>query len=89
MRKLTGIFHCCGRDAVTRMVLARLAADVFDLDGRLLRSGSPPASALGGARIPYDTSLTAPRTSRVLRREPTPLRDLLVRFRHELESSAA
>lgn len=88
-RELTGIFHCCGRDAVTRMELARLASDVFDLDGSLLRSGSPPPFARGGARIPYDTSLTAPRTSRLLRREPTPLRDLLVRFRHELESSAA
>ncbi len=88
-RRLTGIFHCCGADAVGRMELAHLACDVFDLDEALVKSGPPPAGALAGVRIPYDTSITAPRTSDLLERSPTPVRSLLERFREEYESSAA
>ena len=88
-RRLSGIFHCCGADAVTRMELALLACDVFDLDPALLRSGPPPSDALGGARFPYDTSITAPRTSRLLGRRPKPLRNLLEGIREEYERIAA
>lgn len=80
-RRLEGIFHCCGGEAVDRMELARLACDVFGLDEGLLRSGPPPE--LPGVRIPYDTSITSPRTSALLDRRPTPLRGLLARFRDE------
>ena len=31
-RRLDGVFHCCGRDAVGRMELAHLACEVFELD---------------------------------------------------------
>lgn len=88
-RRLTGIFHCCGADAVGRLELAHLACDVFDLDETLVISGPPPAGALAGVRIPYDTSITAPRTSDLLERRPTPVRSLLESFREEYESSAA
>jgi len=86
---LTGIFHCCGADAVGRLELAHLACDVFDLDEALVKSGPPPAGSFAGMRIPYDTSITAPRTSDLLERRPTPVRSLLESFREEYESSAA
>jgi dTDP-4-dehydrorhamnose reductase len=88
-RRLTGVFHCCGRDAVGRMELAHLACDVFDLDPGLLRSGPPDPEAMPGAPIPYDTSIVAPRTSRLLDRETVGVRELLVRFREEYEDAAA
>ena len=87
-RRLNGVFHCCGRDAVGRMELARLACEVFDLDPDLLRSGPPDPEAMPGAPIPYDTSIVAPRTSRLLEREPVGVRELLVRFRSEYEAAA-
>ena len=88
-RRLTGVFHCCGRDAVGRMELAHLACDVFDLDPALLRSGPPDPEAMPGAPIPYDTSIVAPRTSQLLDRETVGVRELLVRFREEYEAAAA
>ena len=44
-RGARGVFHCCGGEASTRMGLAQAAAEVFDLDRRLLRSGPPDAAA--------------------------------------------
>ena len=82
-RGLTGVFHCCGADGIGRMDLARLACDVFDLDPDLLRSGPPDPRSMPGAPIPYDTTLTSPRTSELLARSPTPVRRLLERFRNE------
>ncbi len=71
-----------------RMELAQLACDVFDLDASLLDSGPPHPDAVPDAPIPYDTSITAPRTARLLDHEPSPVRDLLVRFRREYEATA-
>ncbi len=45
-RRLTGVFHCCGREAATRMELARAAADVFELDSR----PAPQRPARSGGR---------------------------------------
>jgi len=53
-RGLAGVFHCCGRDAIGRMDLARLTCEVFDLDLELLRSGPPDPALLPDAAIPYD-----------------------------------
>lgn len=83
-RRLKGVFHCCGAEAAGRMALARLTCDVFDLDPDLLRSGPP--DSLTGIPVPYDTSLSAPRTSDLLAHQPTPLRDLLYRFRAEYDA---
>lgn len=87
-RRLQGVFHCCGRDAVGRMELARLACEVFDVDPALLRTGLPDLTMMLGIPIPYDTSIVAPRTSRLLEREPIAVRELLVRFRNEYETAA-
>lgn len=85
-RGLGGIFHCCGADAVGRMELASMACAVFGLDESLLRSGPPDPAAMPDAPIPYDTSIIAPRTSEMLARTPSPVLDLLSRFRAEYEA---
>jgi dTDP-4-dehydrorhamnose reductase len=87
-RRLSGIFHCCGGEPIERMELARLACEVFDLDTDLLDSGPPDPDAMpAGGRVPYDTSITLPRTARLLDHEPTPVRTLLERFREEYEAA--
>lgn len=86
-RRLTGVFHCCGGEGIGRMELARLACDVFGLDLSLLRSGPPDPEAMPDAPIPYDTSITAPRTTSLLDHQPARVRDLLVRFRREYETA--
>jgi dTDP-4-dehydrorhamnose reductase len=83
-RDRKGTFHCCGGEAIGRWALAELAADAFGLDPALLRSGPPPAAAVpAGTRIPHDSSLDAPATSRALGVELPSVRDQLERFRHE------
>jgi dTDP-4-dehydrorhamnose reductase len=82
-RGLRGIFHCCGGEATTRLELARAAAEVFELDASLLRSGPPDAGALPPAPIPYDTSLDAHATARALQHELPSVRELLRALREE------
>jgi dTDP-4-dehydrorhamnose reductase len=82
-RGLRGVFHCCGGEATTRMELARAAAQVFELDESLLRSGPPEPDALPPARIPYDTSLDARGTARALGRNLPSVRELLHGLRAE------
>jgi dTDP-4-dehydrorhamnose reductase len=79
-RRLTGIYHCCGGEAATRMGLARATADVFGLDPGLLRSGPPDPNAFPPAPIPHDTSLDARATARALGVELLSLRELLGLF---------
>jgi dTDP-4-dehydrorhamnose reductase len=85
-RDQQGIFHCCGGEAIGRRALAELAAEVFALDPSLVRSGPPPAGADSAMPVPYDTSLTAPATSRALGVTLPSVRDLLTHFRQERES---
>ena len=81
----TGVFHCCGAEAVGRFELARTACRVFELDESRLRTGPPDPSSMPGVPIPYDTSLSLPRTAELLRHRPSPLTELLERFRTERE----
>jgi dTDP-4-dehydrorhamnose reductase len=82
-RRLTGIYHCCGGEAASRMELARAAAEVFELDASLLRSGAPDPSALPPAPIPFDTSLNAEATASALRVKLPSIRELLELYRIE------
>lgn len=82
-----GVFHCCGGEAATRMELARAAAEVFELDATLLRTGPPDEAALPPAPVPFDTSLDARRTARVLGHEAPSVRDLLGLLRDEAGTS--
>jgi dTDP-4-dehydrorhamnose reductase len=87
-RDQQGIFHCCGGEAIGRRALADLAADVFGLDRSLVRSGPPPDSDASAMAVPYDTSLTAPGTSRALGVTLPSVRDLLTQFRQERETGS-
>lgn len=82
-RRLTGVYHCVGGESTSRIELAYAAADVFELDGSLLRTGPPDPETLALDRIPYDTSLDARATSAALGVEPPSTRDLLQLFRSE------
>lgn len=85
----TGVFHCCGADPVTRRALAELTCDVFELDAGLLEFGPPDPGSMLAAPVPHDTSLSTPRTDRILGRSATPLRTLLERFREQLATAGA
>ena len=71
------------------MELAQMACDVFGHDPSLLRSMPPDPemmASLGGARVPYDTTIRALRTAEVLGYEPLGNRELLERFKQETET---
>jgi dTDP-4-dehydrorhamnose reductase len=70
----TGVFHCCGGEAVDRRTLALRTVDAFGLDGDLLAFGPPPEPPFP---IPYDTSLDARATAAVLGVELPSLDDQL------------
>jgi dTDP-4-dehydrorhamnose reductase len=82
-QRLTGIYHCCGGEATSRMELARATAEVFELDASLLRSGPPDPAALPPAPIPFDTSLDARATAAALGVALPSTRDLLELYRAE------
>lgn len=86
-RRESGVFHCSGADSVTRRELAELTCEVFDLDPGLLRYGPPDPDSLMAAPIPHDSTLTTPRTERLLDHPPTPIRTLLGRFKDQLENA--
>ena len=85
-RQATGILHVVGADAVTRMELAEAACEVFDLDQRLLRAGPVPDGEMLPAAMPYDTSLSTPRTDEVLGARPWGIKDQLAALRRETET---
>lgn len=82
----SGTFHLVGDDAVSRLELAQLVCDVFELDMNLLGEGLPPESELFAAAVPVDTSLSNRETKRALKLNPTSLRDLLLCLKAELET---
>lgn len=88
-RRATGTLHLVGDDAIGRFDLALLACDVFGLDPALLDQALPPEESLFPAPVPVDSSLANEHTKRVLGLGPTPLRDLLVAFRTELETGVS
>jgi dTDP-4-dehydrorhamnose reductase len=82
-RRLDGIFHCCGAEGIGRMELALAAAEVFELDESLLRSGPPDFDALPPGRVPYDTTLDATATASALGVTLPSIHELLEAFRDE------
>jgi dTDP-4-dehydrorhamnose reductase len=81
----SGTFHLVGDDAVTRMELARLVCEIFDLDASLLEEADPPKSELFPAPVPVDTSLSNVETKKILGIGEKSLRSLLEALRIEYE----
>jgi dTDP-4-dehydrorhamnose reductase len=84
-RNASGTFHLVGDDAVTRMELARLVCEIFDLDASLLEEADPPKSELFPAPVPVDTSLSNVETKKILGIGEKSLRSLLEALRIEYE----
>ena len=85
-RNATGTFHLVGDDAVTRMELAKLVCEVFNLDASLLQETNPPESELFPAPVPVDTSLSNVETKKILGIGEKSLRRLLESLRIEYET---
>ena len=85
-RNATGTFHLVGDDAVTRMELAKLVCEVFNLDASLLQEINPPESELFPAPVPVDTSLSNVYTKKILGIGEKSLRNLLESLRIEYEA---
>jgi dTDP-4-dehydrorhamnose reductase len=88
-RNATGTFHLVGDDAVTRMELAMLVCEVFNLDASLLQEANPPESELFPAPVPVDTSLSNVETKKILGIGEKSLRNLLESLRIEYEAGFA
>lgn len=84
--KASGTFHLVGDDAIERWDLAELTCEIFGLDPSLLRSTEPPVDQLFPAAVPVDSSLDNAVTKKALQLGPTPLRELLISFKRELET---
>jgi dTDP-4-dehydrorhamnose reductase len=88
-RNATGTLHLVGDDAVTRMELAKLVCEVFNLDASLLQETNPPESELFPAPVPVDTSLSNVETKKILGIGEKSLRNLLESLRIEYEAGFA
>jgi dTDP-4-dehydrorhamnose reductase len=85
-----GVFHCCGGERATRLELAKMTAEVFELDSDLIRTGPPDAEAsasLQWMRVPRDSSLSASYTAKQLDYQLPSVRDWLGRYRSQVETS--
>lgn len=82
----SGTFHLVGDDAMSRLELANLVCEVFELDASLILESDPPESELFPANVPVDTSLSNLQTKKTLELGPTPLRGLLEALRIEYET---
>jgi dTDP-4-dehydrorhamnose reductase len=85
-RKVQGTFHLVGDDAISRMDYARLICEIFELDATLLREAPPSIDDQFPGQVPVDTSLSNVLTKKVLGLGPTPLRDLLIALRTEIDT---
>lgn len=85
-RKAAGTFHLVGDDAISRMDYARLVCEIFELDASLLREEDPPEADLFPGAVPVDTSLSNKATKQALGLSATPLRQLLIDLRTELDT---
>ena len=83
---LGGVFHCCGAESIGRRDLALATARAWDLDPSLIRTGPPEGEQLGGAPVPYDTSLSCAATAEALGLPPLPVAEQLRRMRHQIET---
>jgi dTDP-4-dehydrorhamnose reductase len=85
-KNAVGTFHLVGDDAISRMDLAKMVCEVFELDANLLIETDPPVAELFPAPVPVDTSLSNSVTKSTLGLGATSLLDLLKALRLEYET---
>lgn len=85
-RNCSGTFHLVCDDAVSRMELATLVCEIFNLDPGLLKEVEPPASELFPGPVPVDSSLDNTYTKKALGIAPQSVRQVLTAFKDELET---
>ena len=68
------------------MDYARLICEIFELDKTLLREAAPSIEDQFPGQVPIDTSLSNLATKKALGIGPTPLRDLLVALKTEIDT---
>lgn len=83
-----GLFHIAGREWTTPLDVARLAADVFDLDARLIQPATT-AELHPGAPRPLRAGLLILRAETELGYRPRPLRAALADLRSRLTLAQA
>ena len=84
-RDASGCFHIVSDDAISRLDLAQLACEVFDLDVSLVTSGEPPEGDRFSEPVPVDTSLDNRRVKAELGVGPVSVRDLLEALKAEAD----
>ena len=87
-RDARGIFHCCSGASLSRMAAAQTAAEVFELDSGLITTGPPEWEGMAGAKVPYDTPLSATATADQLGYQLPSAEELLRIYRWERENGA-
>lgn len=82
----TETFHLVCDEPVNRWDLAVRAAEIFDLDPGLLRTGPVPPESQFPAPVPRDTSMDRSRTAATLGLSPAGVDDVLRALKAELET---
>ncbi len=87
-----GIFHCSGRECITRVDLARKVAEVFGFDDELvsasLRDKADLSEWIGeDLRLPRETCLDTTETERRLGRKSLGIQEGLAQFKNEIEQN--
>lgn len=85
-RDTTGVLHCCGGQAVSRLELARAAAEVFGVDPGLVETGPPDLGDVASVPFPRDTSLSAEVTAATLGVDLPTVQQWLTGLRSQLEA---
>jgi len=86
----TGIFHCSGRECITRVELAKKVARIFGFDEQLISTSFRDKNDLnewigGNLRLPKETCLDTTETEERLNRKNLGIEEGLIRFKKEME----
>jgi len=86
----TGIFHCSGRECITRVELAKKVARIFGFDEQLISTAFRDKNDLnewigGNLRLPKKTCLDVTETEERLNRKNLGIEEGLIKFKKEME----
>jgi len=91
-KRQKGIFHCCGRECITRVELARKVAKIFGFDEELISTSFREKIDLTewvgeNLRLPKKTCLDTTETERRLGRKNLGIEEGLIQFKKEIEEN--